>query len=96
MSGYYIESKYIENTNSSNDIFSYIREYFNVDNPHTENILHISASSTSDGNDYNKSDISTLIRKPDGLNPLNLLKKKNFLYKLCSFFMIVFLPQYIL
>ena len=69
MSDYYIKSKYIENTNTSYDIFAYIREYFNVDNPHEANILHISASSTlnDSGDGFKRSDVSVLISKPDGL-----------------------------
>ena len=68
MSDYYIKSKYIENTNTSYDIFSYIREYFNVDNPHEAKILHISASSTvnDSGDGSKRGDVSVLIRKPDG------------------------------
>ena len=41
----YIEPKYIKNTNPSYDIFAYIREYYNVDNPHEANILNINEQS---------------------------------------------------
>ena len=68
MSKNYISTKHVYNTESEYDIFTCIRQYFNVDNPHESNILHISASSTYAIDELNKrSNVSVLIRKPDGM-----------------------------
>ena len=61
-----IPSKSFDVGNGENhDIFWYFRDFYNTKNPHESHLITISASSTSGGSEYNKSDVSVLISETD-------------------------------
>ena len=61
-----IPPKSIETNEESEDIFSYFRSYFNIENPHNAGIISIKASSDYLFGEKNRTDVSTLIKGDDG------------------------------
>ena len=62
-----IEPKFIEK-GEENDIFAYYRQFYGVDDPSERNIITINASSTlEDEGEFNRSDVSIIISKREGL-----------------------------
>ena len=53
--------------NGSIDIFASYRSYYETDNPHKDGIITLYSPSTFEGNENYRTDISTLISKPDDL-----------------------------
>ena len=72
----YIKPRFIGANETGEDIFSYFRSYFNVDNPHEAGIISISASSSIISNTPNYSDISTIISNKNGTRWISQ-KQKN-------------------
>ena len=61
-----IPPRSIEANETEEDIFSYFRSYFKVNNPHEAGIITIKASSTYPLGASYRSDVSSLIREDDG------------------------------